>query len=224
MITVVCWLWYQDGEWPKYDEEHVHRLMMQLEANTTVPYNFVCITDGYFPVMTSTYPLPDLGYSSPKWHESRFPQCFNRLWMFSEEAGEIFGDIISIDLDVQITGNIDHILTRKEDFVINKGNPARNGYSGSMWKLNAGARTQVWDQLSQEEIIKATTKYTGSDQAWIRYVLGPDEAKYTEEDDGVYHYHYLKKKQKMDTLPKNTSMVFFAGRKKPEDVNYKWVS
>ena len=123
-----------------------------------------------------------------------------------------------MDLDCVIYDNIDPILSRTEDFIITKGNFARNGYSGSMWMMNTGARSHVWDNLNKKELEKATNTYVGSDQAWIRHCLGPDEVKF-DETDGVYHYHYLTKKG-VKQPPENAKIVFFAGKTKPEDTDW----
>ena len=183
----------------------------------SIPWQFVCFSDRNIDGV-DTYPIKDLGLKSSRWGD-KYPQCFNRLWLFSEEAREVVGDrFVNMDLDCVIYDNIDPILSRTEDFIIAKGNFARNGYSGSMWMMDTGARSQVWDNLNEKELEKATNTYVGSDQAWIRYCLGPDEAKF-DETDGVYHYHYLTKKG-VKQPPENAKIVFFAGKTKPEDTDW----
>ena len=214
-MIITTWLWHQPGFRYEYTEEHVHNLKRMLDEHLSIPRQLVCFSDREIEGV-QTYPIRQLGLESKRWPKEKYPQCFNRLWLFSEEAREIVGDrFLNIDLDCVIRDNIDSILTRKEDFIIAKGNAKRNGYSGSMWMMNTGAREDVWKYLHPELLEKAMDKFVGSDQAWIRYCLGPNEAMFTE-DDGVYYYHYLKKKQP----PEDAKIVFFAGTTKAEDVDW----
>lgn len=211
-MYIVSWLWSQKGSWPKYTPEDIYRLKQMVEENTTVPHTFICFHDGSFgPLEVESYPLPQIPFKSNRWPESKYPQCFNRLWCFTEECW--LPRFISIDADCLITGNIDHILNRKEDFVINKGSK-KNGYSGSMWLLEPGTRPI---EPTQELIDTACKKYTGSDQAVIRYCY-PNE-KMFEPRHGIYHYHYWKK----DYLPEDCKIMFFAGRNKAKDLSHEWL-
>lgn len=217
MITISTWLWYQPGFRYEYTEDHVHALKEQIEQHVSVPYKFICFSDRSIDGV-ETYPFKDVDLKSDRWNPADQPQCFRRLWLFSEEVRPIVGDrFVNIDLDCEILSNIDSVLTRKEDFIIAKGQARRNGYSGSMWMMDTGSRSDVWNTLSQDGVDKATKLYVGSDQAWMRYVLGPDESLF-EPSDGVYHYHYLRGARSM---PEDAKIMFYAGRKKREHV--KWI-
>lgn len=221
MKTVVCWLWKQRGSWPKYSEKDVFKLRDQLSQHLTIPYRFVCVSDREIDGV-ETIPLPKLNYTHQKWDASRYPQCFNRLWAFSPEGREVLGDFMSVDLDCRIVGNINHILSRDEEFLIAKGDFARNGYSGSLWCVN-GKGPNLWDKLEKRVVNHACDKYAGSDQAVIRYLI-PDAPLITPEDDGVYHYHYMvREKMDLSEPPPNLKIMFFAGRKKEEDVKLPWL-
>lgn len=223
MLTITTWLWDQPGFRYKYTENHVLTLKSMLERNTTAPFNFVCFSDREIEGV-QTHPFQKLGLKSSKWSEYDQPQCFNRLWLFSEEAREVVGDrFVNIDLDVVILDNIDSILTRKEEFLIAAGNSKRNGYNGSLWMMDTGVRRSVWDDLTQERVGLACNRYVGSDQAWMRYKLGWGEKMLTEED-GVYSYHYSKRRFNMkNSPPEGCKIMFFAGREKIDHLNYKWI-
>jgi hypothetical protein len=56
----------------------------------------------------------------------------------------------------------------------------------------------------------------GTDQAWIRHVLGPDEKGWTQED-GVYGWPVIRSKHKRRP-PAEARIVFFYGGIKPWSV------
>jgi len=222
MITVVCFWWKYHGKGvvlpsqtvTRYDESWVYKLRNSVARNYSGPHRFVCITD---------YPEKLHDVETIKlWDDYRdLGGCFTRLKIFSSEMEQILGKrIIAIDLDCVITGNIDHILDRKEEFVIHKyGSPKRDQrYNGSMFLMNAGAREIVWKTFGNHApaVIKASNNIVGSDQAWIRLVLGPNEARFTE-DDGCYEISR--------GLPKNASMIFFSGPRDPmtESLKHPWI-
>ncbi|WJJ93437.1 hypothetical protein [Neopusillimonas aromaticivorans] len=48
---------------------------------------------------------------------ARFPSCYRRLWMFSDEAKCLGKRVLMTDLDVLITRNIDHLFAPRDKFV-----------------------------------------------------------------------------------------------------------
>lgn len=203
-----------------YTDKHVHIHKNMLERNITIPFKYVCITDE--PVEgIECVPLWDIC--------TDLGGCYNRLYVYSKDMKDILGErFMYTDLDVVITSNIDHIVGRTEDFVINSYKPLQTDvkyaqkYNGGMILMDAGARSHVWDDfdpyLSPHFIEKKTLERQciGSDQAWASLMLD-NEALFTEED-GVYEM-----RQAGRELPENACMVFFAGRRDPSECNYEWV-
>lgn len=125
---------------------------------------------------------------------------------------EVIGPrFVSVDLDVVICGDISHLWRREEDFII-WGSQIRNTpYNGSMWMMDAGAREQVYTEFHPDKspVLAKKAGMMGTDQAWISYCLGKDEATWTR-DDGVYAYRSdLKRRGYL--LPSDACMVFFQG-------------
>lgn len=230
-ITIVCFKWKKNNKGYKlkapveYTSDHANILYHSIKRNTTLSFDFVCVTDdprGLDPEITYV----------PLWNIcSNLGGCYNRLYIFSKEIKNILGPrFICIDLDCVIVGNIDNILLRSEDFVINRyysNNNINQMYNGALILMNSGARTNVWNKFKKDEtanlleIIKKELLLVGSDQAWIHYVLGTEEATFTCED-GVYDYSLIRNKEK---LPENARIVFFHGALDPslEKDNVKWV-
>jgi hypothetical protein len=212
MLTVVTWLWSQKGRQIQYKPEYVNTWGRMISRHLTIPHRLLCITDNPEGIEIDTYPLwpfPDV--INPAWGVTR-PQCYVRLKAFSTEMRDILGDrFVSIDLDCVVTGNLDAMLSRTEDFIINRGETKRNTYNGSMWMMNTGAREQVWTTFSQAGIKRALANgYMGSDQAWIRECLGPDEPTFSEGVKSFVRVHRIP-----SWSPADTSIVFFQGSIKP---------
>lgn len=222
MLRICTWLWKQNGYRKQFTAEHVNTLRRMVRRNLTLPHEFVCITDMPEGLDAGIRTLPLQQVPAVQWDEHR-PNCFKRLWLFSDAARFLVGSrIINMDLDCVITGNLDAPFSRPEDFVIwrdvQHGRVRGSVYNGSLWMLTAGSRRQVWEQFRGEASRETFRKNRGSDQAWISAVL-PNEATFGPED-GVYSYRWEARRK----LPKNAAIVLFHGKPDPwEAMHLEWV-
>lgn len=103
--------------------------------------------------------------------------------------------------------------------------PIQQGYNGGLFMMDAGARSEVWSEFDRDPEQALTTlrdltarrKVIGSDQAWIRHMLGDKELTLGPEH-GIYESRNVGQ-----TLPDNARMVFFAGKSDPTTSNLPWV-
>jgi len=240
-MKIVCFKWNHTGGYKlpslnaigQYTAQHVNNLYRSVQKHTTIPHEFICITDDPEGIECRTIPL---------WDKCReLGGCYNRLYVFSSDMKELIGDrFLCIDLDCVVTGSLDELLSRDEDFIINKfyGVAKEQYYNGGLFMMDAGARSEVWDRFA-EDIPKAMTilgektkerRLLGTDQAWISYVLGRGEALFDDEDDGVLAYLRNRTMPIAQngigrTLPKNAVMVLFAGKIDPTTEYYanEWI-
>jgi hypothetical protein len=224
MLTVVCWLWRQENRAVAYKPEAVNVWANMVTRHLTLPHRLLCITDNPTGIEIDTHPLwEDYGIRNPDWGITR-PQCYRRLKAFSKEMQPILGDrFVSIDLDCVVTGSLDPLLSREEDFIINRGMTQKNIYNGSMWMMNTGCRSHVWETFDPKTSPKQASRWLGSDQAWMRESLGPFEKTWGPED-GVAAYLRIHRIPKWEV--KDTKIVFFQGTLKPWDStaqNLKWI-
>lgn len=220
MLTVVTFLWRPKGHYrSKYTAHHVDILRRMVRRNYRKPHRFVLVTDdptGLTEPDIEVFKLwPDFkDMVNPSGANN--PSCYRRLRLFAPEPGAWLGErFVCIDLDSVIVGNLSPLWDREEDFVIWKspgGN--RNPYCGSMFMLRAGARPEVWMDFDEQRapILTASKGLFGSDQAWIAYRLGPDEATWSERD-GVYSYR--SQVSRLHSLPRSARLVFFHGKPDP---------
>lgn len=219
MITIVTWLWEQDGYKKKYDAQHVNTLCSMVARHLSLPHEFVCVTDmreGLHPAIR-VVPLPQVRVS---WHRHR-PNCFRRLWAFSPEARAVLGPrIASFDLDCVVLKDLTPLLSRTEPFVIWKDPLQPSRFNGSLWLHTTGSMTRIWSTFKGQDSVRKMDKRFGSDQSWLtKYACG---APTFGSADGVLSYK--KHIGPGVTPPPHARIVFFHGYPSPWDVRASWVA
>lgn len=232
-LTFVCFKWKRittGVQLPNvidYSARHVNTLRNMLERHVRIPHRLVCVTDqaDYIDSRIEVIPL---------WDHCRYlGGCYNRLWVFSEEAREYFGDrFCCIDLDCVLVNDCTSIFDRSEDFVINSYNPMiyneysprfkgiDQHYNGGLFMMNAGCRASVWGEFDYETVpplMIEDQRVVGSDQAWIRYHLGKREARWGNAE-GVFEARQVGRH-----LPPEAKLVMFAGKRDPSTYPFPWV-
>lgn len=221
MLTIVCFKWKPaNGYRSQFGPETVNTLRRMVERHYTAEHRFICVTDDAKGLDPAVHVLPMWSdYANvPSPHGGHNPSCYRRLKVFSREAGDWFGDrFLCVDLDTVIVGNVRKLWQRPEPFVIWGDTARRTWYNGSMFLLTAGARAHVWEDFDPQtspKIAKQSGAF-GSDQGWISYKLGPNEAKWGTQD-GIYSYRvHIKHRRR---LPDNARMVMFHGHDDPWSV------
>lgn len=219
MLDIVCFKWRPARHYrSKFGPETVNTLRSGLERNYPKPHRLTCITDDPDGIDARVRIIPlwsdyaDLRNPSG----SHNPSCYRRLKLFSAEAADIIGPRFAVmDLDTVIVGDLSLILDRTEDFLIWGDTHPRTWYNGSLWMLTAGARRKVWDEfdpVNSPRLSKAAGHF-GSDQGWISYCLGPNEAT-LGKSDGVYSYR-VHIEPKRGQLPDDARIVMFHGKQDP---------
>lgn len=192
MLTVLTWYWKQPGGRTDYKPLHVNVWADQVKRHLTIPHRLACVTAHPEGIDTSIEIIAPPGdfedVRIPTWGH-HMPQCLRRIAMFSPDAGKVFGErFVSMDMDCVISGSLDPLFDRDEDFVMYRGTHMSRPYNGSMLMMTAGARPHVYEQFTPEGAVKAGQRYLGSDQAWISHVLGPGEAVW-DAKDGVHAWN-----------------------------------
>lgn len=187
-----------------------------LRKHVSEPHRVVCITDSPAGITEcETFPLwPLIKGGKRAWN------CYHRLRLFDPDVARQFGErIVSIDLDVVVTGDLSEIMPRgKLGFL--KG--AVSTWNGSMWYLEPGLGAHLWRDWRGEESIAEverhrfaesgpTKGWRGTDQIWISLRTSPADVVTWTPDDGVVLYHSMKKNPDWTA----SRAVFFPGQKKP---------
>jgi hypothetical protein len=235
-IRIVTSLWRDTGvgyQLPKavsYTLDHVRIMRNMLQRNMKAPYEFVLLTDD---------PKSAEGLEGVRvirlWDKYRsLGGCYNRLYLFSKDMHDVIGPrFVHVDLDAVIVRDVTDVFRRRDPFAIHRYQPLhpgrpdniQQGYNGGMIMMDAGAREEVWARFNQDpdkalavlEKERGARRVVGTDQAWIRHVLGKGETTLGPEH-GIYEYRDVK-----DVLPADAKMVFFAGKRDPSICRSGWV-
>jgi len=218
-LVVATYLWSdpaRDSQRRGYTfrHEHVHVLRNMVSRNLTVPNRFVCVTDDKIDGVDCV-PLD--------WRKHVPGTVFIRLMQHRPDIKDVFGQdvtrILSLDLDVVITGNIDHIVSRPESAVWwrnpNHPKPEREFFQSSVQCFEPGARSCLWSDFDPKETPKfCNWRFGGKEQAWISERLEWNEATFTAAD-GIYGAGRLGSKGIGSELPENACIVSFPGAREP---------
>lgn len=212
LIVVTFW-W---GE--KYDVSYVNKLAAGVRRHLAQPYTFVCIDDKGFEKFSGdvhrSWPISDENLTRER-------GCFARLRIFSPNWQQWFNiqagqRIVCMDLDMIVTGPLDHLFDRPESFVILQGANASNPcpYNGSLMMLRAGAHGDVWSGFSTEIVARLPYHEFPDDQGWLAHKVpnaagwkaGPESGVYAFQKPGWPHG---------TALPKDARLVAFPGKRDP---------
>jgi hypothetical protein len=215
MITVATYFWRdptRDNRGYVFNHDHVRTLRNMVGRNLSLPYRFVCVTDDTIAGVETV--KPDLRKHIPGTIFARLMQ-HNPAWA-KANLGE---RILSLDLDVVLTGSIDHIAGRPEPIVLwrnpNFPQPGRAFYQSSVQLFSAGARPELWNDFDPKETPKwVNWRFGGKEQAWISERLPWDEA-YFDHNDGIYGAGRLGGAGVYSELPDNACIVSFPGKREP---------
>jgi hypothetical protein len=221
-LFVCSWLWGE--KWPSV---YAERLFAGVGRNLRQEFRSVLITDqvGYAAAdIVCQIDAADRPLLAP-------PGCLVRMRMFDpawqEKIGAKKGDrIVCIDVDAVITGLLDPLFDRDDEFTIMQGFNQTNPcpLNGSLWLFRAGERHDVWTDFG----IDAHRKYEvpvhsiADDQGWLHFKF-PSAKAYTPRD-GVYAFKKIGwGAAGRRGLPDNARIVAFPGRDPGKYPELSWV-
>lgn len=199
MLHICTWHWGK-----KYGPSYVEKLAAGVGRNLHQDYRFCvftpCEADDYL---------------------TKIKGCFARLRMFDPEWQKLNGikpndRMVCVDLDVVVTGELDALFCRPEQFLILQGANAANPcpYNGSLWMLRAGYRPDVWSDFSLGAAHNIPFYEFPDDQGWLAHKLPGEPGWEAGSRSGVYAF----KKPGWpdgDDLPKDARIVVFPGWRDP---------
>jgi len=209
----------------KYGPEYVNNLYAMVERNITIPHKFICITDDPEGLTPGIHILPMQDDNIEEW--------WHKLTLFKPTIGDLTGRILFMDLDVVVMGNIDCFFNDHK-FSIIKEWIAGRGFNSSVFSLEIGTYTYVWDNYVKELAIqqrpgriKGQIRGYNGDQDWItKQIPNPS---YTWPMEWVPSYKYcceksgpIKTELHDDGSPVGGKIVIFHGNPNPPDAIIGW--
>lgn len=236
MLNIICWKWKNQEYRTQFNSDHVNTLYSMICRNTTIPFNFFCITDDSSGIDSKINIFPIWKELAKNYGTNTKPNCYRRLKIFSSEIISILGSkLVSIDLDCVITNNIDSILKNSSDLAIWKQEDSENPCNGSLIIHKSGSREDIWNSFNENlidnkfgitKLNPLSTNCKGSDQGWIGLNLNGTEYLIGKKD-GVFSFRLDIKNKFYNDIPNEAKIIFFNGMDKPwneEIVNkYSWI-
>lgn len=220
---MICtWLW---GD--KYSLDYVYKLKAGVSRYLKQPHRFMVMTererDWSPPAGIERHAIKDPNLLVHK-------GCFARLRMFDsgwQENRKIDDRLVCLDLDIIITGALDPLFDRTENFVILGGVNSRNPcpYNGSVMMLRPGYNEMVWSMFSYQEACKMKFYEFPDDQGWIAHMLPKDAVATWQAGRTSGIYGFMKPGWITgDRLPDQARIVAFPGKREPKDFRHlDWV-
>lgn len=208
MLHIATWFWGS-----KYGPEYVERLRAGVARNMKSEYRWHVFS-----------PEPEDEYLT------EITGCFCRLRAFDpvwqKKHGIAHGDrLVCVDLDAVVTGPLDDLFFRTQEFTIlegaNASNPCR--FNGSIWMLRGGYRYDVWTDFSLEAVRKLPFYEYPDDQQWflhkfptvVGWKVGPQSGIYAFQKPGW---------PKGSDLPSDAKLVVFPGWRDPAKFSHlSWI-
>ena len=129
-----------------YTPDYVSKLYRSLKRNSTVPFEFICLSD--------TNDI-EADVILPYNHHSDIKKHWHKLKFFSPQFGgqKPGDDIIIMDIDQVIVGNVDELLGHsvKENELVSYGQWWDNKgikLNGGFYKFKSGSLKSIWDDFS----------------------------------------------------------------------------
>ncbi len=207
-LTVVSFLW---GD--KYGFEDVAKLRAGLRRHLKKAYRFLLLTE---PGRVLPHDIERHNIEDPELLEIK--GCFARLRLFDpqwQKKKNIEGKIVSIDLDVVVTGKLNQIFERNESFVVLGGANGKNPcpFNGSIWMLDAGQHANLWYEFSLDAAKQIKFYQFPDDQGWFWHMLPNAATWQVGKQYGIYAFE---KPGWPGRLPSDAKLVVFPGWRSPK--------
>lgn len=197
--------------------KYVNNLYQGVSRWTTEEFKFVCFTNEKLDL--------DEGIETRPLKMMSTKGVLPRMYMFSEEAGLFGSQVLSLDLDLIITGSLDSLLRYNGLFCTRKSwtRGEETLIDGDIMSFRAGKETEdlFWRPIKQATIlVEALTQ--GRERFWVRSVMeGREVDTWQDTLPGQvcsYKFHVMGRGQ----VPQGARIISCHGYPRPHQIEQKW--
>lgn len=223
-VNIICMKWGQ-----KYGAEYVNKLFGMVGRNLNIPFVLTCFTDDVSglskEINACPLPLLNLPAGAPE-------RGWNKLSTLQQELGGLSGEVLFLDLDVVIVGNIDELFSYPAEFAIIKDVKLKNSVTGnsSVYRFRVGEHSDVLERFQDNfDAIRSTHR---NEQAYLSAEIHKKgQLSYWPSSwCPSFKYHCMKPWPKGywsdPTIPDGAKIIIFHGHPEPHEaiagVTHKW--
>lgn len=213
MQTVTCMKWGT-----RYPSDYVNRLWSMIRRNTVRPTRLICFTDDSSGVSEDVicHPLPAINIPE---RESWSP--WRKLSLWQVPLADLSGDVLFLDLDMVITGNIDCFFDYEPGWfcVIENWTQLGKGIGNtSLYRFPVGRYSYIFDDFHRDP--EAVLSRYRIEQQYISDVV--DDMKFWPPQWCVSFKHALVPRWPMNffktpELPDDARVIAFTGKPDPDE-------
>lgn len=200
-------------------QKYINNLYLGISAHTTVPFNFVCFTN-------ETLQNLEEGIETRPFKLVTSKGVLPRMYMFSEESGLFGSQVLSLDLDLIITGSLDDLLNYKGLFCTRKSwtRGEETLIDGDIMSFTACPyNEQLFWKPCVEDINKVEEiSGGGRERYWVRHVM---DGRGVDTWDGIVPnqvFSYKHHVQRKGVVPADTRIISCHGYPRPHQIEDKW--
>ena len=208
MQTVICMKWGS-----RYGANFVNRLNAAIQRNTNRPTQLICLTDDPTGVEKTVKcePIPDIHLP-----DALITTPWRKLVLWKGDLVGLSGDVLFLDLDLVITGNLDEMFDFEPGrfcVIENWTQPGSKIGNTSCFRWRVGTHTHIFDKLeTEQERILSTYRI---EQVYISREV-PDMVFWPKSWCASFKHSLLPKWPlnffKTPKLPAETKIVAFTGK------------
>lgn len=223
-VNIICMKWGT-----KYGPEYVNKLYGMIKRNITLPFTLTCFTDDSKGINSAItiLPLPTLNLPS-----GTPERGWNKLSTLQENLGDLHGEVLFLDLDVVIVGNINDFFTYPARFAIIKDTKLKHRITGnsSVYRFIVGEHQEVLQKFQNN--FESIKKQYRNEQAYLSAEIHSKHqlSYWPSEWCPSFKYHCMKPWPvnyfSMPTIPKGAKIIIFHGHPEPHEaiagITEKW--
>ncbi|MDC1375708.1 hypothetical protein N8311_01270 [bacterium] len=214
MQTIICMKWGS-----RYGSDYVNRLYSSIKRHTSRPTKLYCFTDNKKGIQSEiiSKPLPKINLP-----ETIAFTPWRKLSVWQYPLNHLEGDILFLDLDLVITGNLDRFFDYQPGsycVIENWTQIGQNIGNTSCFRFPVGKYNNVFKKF-QDNPTEVWKKYH-IEQIYLSKEIA-DQVFWPSDWCKSFKHNLLPKWPfriwRPATLPQNTSVVAFTGKPDPDDV------
>lgn len=198
--------------------KYVNNLYQGIKRHTTTPFNFICFTNENLTLSTEVEKRPLKLVTSKG--------VLPRMYMFSKEAGLHGSQVLSLDIDLIITGSLDSLLAYDGLFCTRKSwtRGEETLIDGDIMSFKAGPMSEslFWTPLVEDIEKVEQISGGGRERFWVRHVMKTWEVDTWDQicPGQVCSYkHHIQPQKK---VPPSVRIISCHGHPRPHQIEDKW--